>query len=98
EGGSLEAAIRKHRPDHVRTNQSRYDPMNASKPRHRVRLAAVAIALASTLLSAVPVLATYPGNLNGRLAIGSNIDGNFDIYTVLPNGEGRLRLTTDPLF
>jgi hypothetical protein len=35
--------------------------MNAPNPRRGVRLAAVAIALASTLLERVPVLATYPG-------------------------------------
>jgi Tol biopolymer transport system component len=43
-------------------------------------------------------LATYPGSADGRLAFGSNVDGNVDIYTVLPTGEALQRLTTDPLF
>jgi Tol biopolymer transport system component len=72
--------------------------MNAANPRRGIRLAALAIALASALMSAGPVLATYPGSQNGRLAIGANIDGNFDIHTVLPNGQGLQRLTTDQLF
>ena len=72
--------------------------MNASSTRRGIRLATLAVALASALLSAGSVLAGYPGSQNGRLAIGSNIDGNFDIYTVLPNGEALQRLTTDPLF
>jgi TolB protein len=42
--------------------------------------------------------ATYPGSTNGRLAIGADVGGNVDIYTVLPNGSGLHRLTTDPLF
>jgi Tol biopolymer transport system component len=57
-------------------------------------LAALALAIALPMGAA----ATYPGSIDGRLAIGSFVDGNFDIYTVLPNGEARHRLTTDPLF
>lgn len=55
---------------------------------------------AMLLLLALPLttLATYPGSVNGRLAIASNVDGNFDVYTVLPNGEALHRLTSDPLF
>jgi Tol biopolymer transport system component len=63
----------------------------------RLRLALITSAV---LVAAVagPVQATYPGSTDGRLAIGSMVDGNFDIYTVLPNGQARQRLTTDPLF
>src|SRR5262245_45456254 len=42
--------------------------------------------------------ATYPGETNGRLAFGMTVDGNTDIYSVLPNGEGLKRLTTNPGF
>ena len=47
---------------------------------------------------AQPARATYPGSTDGRLAIGAEVDGNVDIYTVLPNGAAVHRLTTDPLF
>jgi Tol biopolymer transport system component len=43
-------------------------------------------------------VATYPGSNDGRLAMGSSVDGNVDIYTVLPNGRALQRLTSDPLF
>jgi TolB protein len=58
------------------------------------------VAAALVLLLALPIttLATYPGSADGLLAIGSNVGGNFDIYTVLPNGQGIHRLTEDPLF
>ncbi|HEU5213872.1 MAG TPA: hypothetical protein VFU10_13970 [Gaiellaceae bacterium] len=42
--------------------------------------------------------ATYRGQTNGRLAFGININGNTDVYSVLPNGEDLQRLTTDPGF
>jgi hypothetical protein len=43
------------------------------------------LALVALVLSLpTTVLATYPGSTNGRLAIGSGVDGNFDIYTVRP--------------
>ncbi len=55
---------------------------------------------ALVLLVALPgtVAGTYPGSTDGRLAFGSAVDGNTDIYSVLPNGEALHRLTTDPLF
>jgi Tol biopolymer transport system component len=62
------------------------------------RLAATIAAVALLLSLPMTASATYPGSVDGRLAIGANVDGNVDIYTVLPNGEGLLRLTTDPLF
>jgi len=42
--------------------------------------------------------ATYRGETNGRLAFGININGNTDVYSVLPNGQDLQRLTTDPGF
>jgi TolB protein len=41
--------------------------------------------------------ATYRGD-NGRLAFGININGNTDVYSVLPDGQDLQRLTTDPGF
>ncbi len=35
---------------------------------------------------------------NGRLAFGTTVDGNTDVYSVLPNGEALHRLTDDPGF
>lgn len=43
-------------------------------------------------------LASNGDSQNGRLAFGMRVDGNVDIYTVLPNGKGLHRLTTDPAF
>lgn len=42
--------------------------------------------------------ASYPGETNGRLAFGTTVDGNTDVYSVLPNGEALHRLTDDPGF
>lgn len=45
-----------------------------------------------------PAQATYPGTTDGRLAFGANVNGNFDVYSVLPDGQGLHRLTSDPGF
>ena len=60
----------------------------------------VAAAVAVTALVAVTssARATYPGTTNGRLAFGININGNTDVYSVLPDGQDLQRLTTDPGF
>jgi Tol biopolymer transport system component len=74
---------------------------SAIPPRARsvVRRFATALAALALLLSLpLSASATYPGSVDGRLAIGSGVNGNFDIYTVLPNGQAVQRLTTDPLF
>ena len=42
--------------------------------------------------------ATYPGATNGRLAFGIRVNGNTDVYSVRPDGQGLRRLTTDPGF
>ena len=62
------------------------------------RFATALAALALLLSLPLSASATYPGSVDGRLAIGSSVDGNFDIYTFLPNGQALQRLTTDPLF
>ena len=69
-------------------------PRSAGVRRFATALAALVLVLSLPLTAS----ATYPGSVDGRLAIGSGVDGNFDIYTVLPNGQALQRLTTDPLF
>jgi len=60
-------------------------------------LAATAIVVTS-VVTAQPTHATYPGSNDGRLAFGAEIEGNVDIYSVLPNGRALHRLTDDPQF
>ncbi len=62
------------------------------------RIAAAFAVLALLLSLPASAGATYPGSNNGRLAFGAGVDGNFDIYSVLPNGDAPLRLTHSPLF
>ena len=65
-------------------------------------LAMTAMAAACTLATlgafSGSARATYGGATNGRIAFGMNVNGNTDIYTVLPNGQDLRRLTTDPGF
>jgi Tol biopolymer transport system component len=66
-----------------------------------VRKFAIALfgfALAITIVFATtpPARATYPGATNGRLAFGITINGNTDVYSVLPGGQALRRLTDDP--
>ena len=63
-----------------------------------IALAAAAALLALVVVGGQPARATYPGSTDGRLAMGAEVAGNVDIYTVLPNGVGAQRLTSDPLF
>lgn len=55
--------------------------------------AALGAALALLLAFVGQAAATYPGSNDGRIAFGATVDGNTDIYTVLPNGEDMRRLT-----
>jgi Tol biopolymer transport system component len=57
-----------------------------------------ALALAALGGAVTTARATYPGNTNGRLALGITVDGNTDVYSVLPNGRALHRLTNDPGF
>jgi Tol biopolymer transport system component len=63
-------------------------------------VAAIASAFAIATLAAAtsPAHATYPGDTNGRIAFGENINGNTDVYTALPDGQDLQRLTDDPGF
>jgi Tol biopolymer transport system component len=61
-------------------------------------LATIAALVSVLVVAGQSARATYPGSTDGRLAIGAEIDGNVDIYTVLPSGASAQRLTTDPLF
>jgi hypothetical protein len=47
------------------------------------------------LMPASSAQATFPG-LNGKIAFSSNTSGNYDIYTVNPDGTGLTNLTNSP--
>jgi TolB protein len=62
----------------------------------RKRSIALAIGLAATLAlpAVVPVLASYPGATNGRIAFGQRAaDGSSNIFSVMPDGTGLKQLT-----
>ncbi len=67
-------------------------------PSIRPRRLAVGSTLILATLTAGPAAATYPGSSDGWIASGITVDGNADIYTALPSGNGLHRLTTDPAF
>jgi Tol biopolymer transport system component len=58
----------------------------------------LALALGAALAMPPSVQASYPGSHNGRLIFAINLNGNYDLYSVLPNGHALHRLTTDPAF
>jgi TolB protein len=70
-----------------------------SFPRSLRRLLAVPalLALTAALLPVLsePASATFPGH-NGKIVFASDRSHFFDIYTVLPNGHGVHRVTSDP--
>jgi hypothetical protein len=55
----------------------------------------VATALSAALVAAAPAWATFPGT-NGRIAFSSDRSGDFEIYTVNPDGSDLKRLTNAP--
>jgi Tol biopolymer transport system component len=61
-------------------------------------LAGITAAVVGAAVLAAGATATYPGATNGRLAFGITVDGNTDVYSVLPSGEALHRLTDDPGF
>ncbi len=79
-------------------NITRSVERHANRRGQLVLVTTLVAALCIGLALPMAVSATYPGNTDGRLAIASDVNGNFDIYTSLPNGTARQRLTTDPLF
>ncbi|MGZ4694127.1 MAG: TolB family protein, partial [Acidimicrobiales bacterium] len=56
--------------------------------------ATVALVAATVVLTGSGARAAFPG-ANGRIAFTSVRDGNFEIYTVEPDGSGLLRLTNN---
>ena len=67
------------------------------RTRTKLSAAAGSLVCAASLVAATTTMseASYPGT-DGRLAFGDLVNGNDDIYSVLPNGQGLKRLTTDP--
>jgi Tol biopolymer transport system component len=63
---------------------------------NRKRSVALAIGLAAILAGPglAPVLATYPGEAVGRIAFAELRDGNFQLYSVRPDGTGEHQLTS----
>src|SRR5262245_1304964 len=58
-----------------------------------VSTAAAAVVAASMLPLATPAGATHGGLTNGKIAFASNADGDFDIFTINPDGTSRSNLT-----
>jgi Tol biopolymer transport system component len=56
---------------------------------------ALAAAVAAALAAAVPAWATFPG-ANGRIAFSSDRSGDYEIYTMNPDGSDLKRLTNAP--
>jgi uncharacterized repeat protein (TIGR01451 family) len=49
----------------------------------------------AALLAAAPAYGAFPGQ-NGKIAFSSNRDGDYDIYSMNPDGSGVTQLTNDP--
>jgi len=65
----------------------------------RLRVATVAAGwIAGVVLLTGSTFGTYPGSTNGVLLFGAVVDGNTDIYSVLPSGRALQRLTTQAGF
>jgi len=72
--------------------------MNRHPRRSRqLLLLSVAGVLAGLLASAGPALAAFP-SANGKIAFGSDRDGNAEIYAMNADGTGQTRLTNNPAF
>lgn len=56
-------------------------------------VAVTAAASVAAVVFATAASATYPGVANGRLAFGTTLDGNTDVYSVRPSGAAWHRLT-----
>src|SRR5918998_48176 len=75
---------------------SRSTPVNRRTRTRTISGLIAALAFAGAAIQ--PVAATYPGSTNGRIAFGSDVAGNVDVYSVLPNGDAPRRLTSHPDF
>jgi Tol biopolymer transport system component len=74
--------------------------MRSRRTYSMLALVAGLVALAALAVASQPARATYPGSNDGRIAFGVNSGDNvnFDIYSVLPNGEGLHQLTDSSAF
>jgi TolB protein len=66
--------------------------------RRRSFLLSLGLAAMLATLAIAPALATYPGGVNGRLAMGVRANGAANIWTMRPDGSGMRQLTTGPNF
>ena len=55
------------------------------------------LAALAVVVLPVPARASFHG-AEGRIAFASRVDGDFDIYSVLPDGSGLIQLTNHPAF
>jgi Tol biopolymer transport system component len=53
---------------------------------------AVVVALLAMLVAPASAQAAFPGH-NGKIAFSSNVDGDYEIYTINPDGTGLTQLT-----
>jgi Tol biopolymer transport system component len=66
-----------------------------SRDRFSRALRVALLAVAATLLPAAPTHASFPGQ-NGKIAFASNRDGNWEIYSMNPDGSDQTNLTNNP--
>jgi hypothetical protein len=79
----------------VLANNGRFCGAHRMRDRRRPLAATSLCVFLVGLCLAAPALATFPGE-NGRIAFESNATGNWEIYSVNPDGTGQTQLTTNP--
>ncbi|MDQ4098203.1 MAG: hypothetical protein M3144_10085 [Actinomycetota bacterium] len=68
------------------------DRVEAQPVRGVLALVALIIGL---VIAVRPAESAYPGQ-NGKITFETNRDGNLEIYSMNPEGTGRVNLTNDP--
>jgi uncharacterized repeat protein (TIGR01451 family) len=62
-----------------------------------LRVLTATAVIAGLLIVAAPARAAFPGG-NGKIAFQSLRDGNWEVYSMDPDGSGQTNLTNDPAF